>query len=161
MELSLINISMPWTFLLKLLCLTIVLVILLCIPISSFFQVRGSHWKTWKDIVAYLNYLTITRPDLTFFISVVSQFLNAPCDSHWEAVTRILQYIKDAPGRGLLYEDKGNTKITYYSEVDWSSEYSTMVVEVVIGGKGCSVIEKGHTMAADIVMLNSLDICNN
>ena len=39
-----------------------------------------------------LNYLTVTRPDITFAVSVVSQFLNAPCDSHWDAVMRILRY---------------------------------------------------------------------
>ncbi|RVW73310.1 Retrovirus-related Pol polyprotein from transposon RE2 [Vitis vinifera] len=33
-----------------------------------------------------LNYLTITRPDISFPVSVVSQFLQSPCDSHWDAM---------------------------------------------------------------------------
>ena len=33
-------------------------------------------------LVGKLNYLTITRPDILFLVSVVSQFLQSPCDSH-------------------------------------------------------------------------------
>jgi len=32
-------------------------------------------------LVGRLKYLTITKPDITFVVSVVSQFLNAPYDS--------------------------------------------------------------------------------
>jgi hypothetical protein len=37
-----------------------------------------------------LNYLTITRQDILYAVSVVSQFLEAPWVSHREAVTRII-----------------------------------------------------------------------
>ena len=50
-----------------------------------------------------LNYLTVTHPDISFAVSVVSQFLNSPCEDHWNAVIRILKYIKKSPGKGLLY----------------------------------------------------------
>jgi len=50
--------------------------------------------KRYRRLVGKLNYLTITRLDITFAVSVVSQFLNAPCDSHWDAMTRILRCIK-------------------------------------------------------------------
>ena len=36
----------------------------------------------YKRLVGKLNYLTITRPDISFPVSVVSQFLQSPCDSH-------------------------------------------------------------------------------
>ncbi|RVW32397.1 Retrovirus-related Pol polyprotein from transposon TNT 1-94 [Vitis vinifera] len=48
----------------------------------------------YRRLVGKLNYLTITRPDISFPVSVVSQFLQSPCDSHWDAVIRILRYIK-------------------------------------------------------------------
>jgi hypothetical protein len=47
----------------------------------------------YRRLVDRLNYLTVTIPDITFAVSIVSQFLNAPCDSHWNAVIRILRYI--------------------------------------------------------------------
>ena len=40
----------------------------------------------YRRLVGKLNYLTITRPDISFAVSVVSQFLNSPCEAHWDAV---------------------------------------------------------------------------
>ncbi|RVW73681.1 Retrovirus-related Pol polyprotein from transposon RE2 [Vitis vinifera] len=48
----------------------------------------------YRQLIGKLNYLTITRPDISFPVSVVSQFLQSPCDNHWDVVIRILQYIK-------------------------------------------------------------------
>ena len=36
----------------------------------------------YRRLVGRLNYLTITRPDISFHVSVVSQLLQSPCDSH-------------------------------------------------------------------------------
>ena len=36
----------------------------------------------YRRLVGRLNYLTITRPDISFPVSVVNQFLQSPCDSH-------------------------------------------------------------------------------
>lgn len=48
-------------------------------------------------------YLTMTGLDLSFAISLVSQFMQHPRKPHWNAVMRILRYIKGYPGEGLLY----------------------------------------------------------
>ena len=44
----------------------------------------------YRLLVGKLDYLTITRLDISFPISVVSQFLQSPCDSHWDVVICIL-----------------------------------------------------------------------
>ena len=36
----------------------------------------------YRRLVGKLNYLTITRSDISVLVSVVSQFLQSPCDSH-------------------------------------------------------------------------------
>ncbi|RVW17843.1 Retrovirus-related Pol polyprotein from transposon RE2 [Vitis vinifera] len=53
----------------------------------------------YRRLVGKLNYLTITRLDIYFPVSIVSQFLQSPCDSHWDVVIRILRYIKSTPGQ--------------------------------------------------------------
>ena len=63
----------------------------------------------YQRLVGRLNYLTITRSDISFPVSVVSQFLQSPCDSHWDDVICILRYIKGAPDQGVLYENRDHT----------------------------------------------------
>ena len=58
----------------------------------------------YKRLVGKLIYLTVTRPDITFSVGVVSQFMQNPKLSHWEAVCRILRYLKGAPGKGFSIE---------------------------------------------------------
>lgn len=58
--------------------------------------------KRYRRLVGRFNYLTVTRLDIAFAVSVISQFLNAPCDSHWHAVTCILRYIKNSPEKRTI-----------------------------------------------------------
>ena len=75
-------------------------------------------------LVGKLNYLTVSRLDISFSMSVVSQFMTSPCDINQEAVVRILRYIKSAPGKGLLFEDQGHEHIIGYRVVDWAGSPS-------------------------------------
>ena len=72
----------------------------------------------YRRLVGKLNYLTITRPNISFPVSVVSKFLQSPGDSHWDVVVRILRYIKGTLGQGVLYENRGHTQIVGYSDAD-------------------------------------------
>jgi hypothetical protein len=58
---------------------------------------------TYCRLVGKLIYLTITRPDISYAVSIVSQFMTNPRVPHMNAVIRILKYLKNAPGRGLFY----------------------------------------------------------
>ncbi|RDX89938.1 putative mitochondrial protein, partial [Mucuna pruriens] len=76
--------------------------------------------ERYRRLVGKLIYLTITRPDISFAVGVVSQFVQAPCVDHWAAVLYILKYIKKTPRQGLLYKDKGDTHVSCYCDVDWA-----------------------------------------
>ena len=84
-------------------------------------QDRRSNSVILRGIDGWLEieYLTVNRPNISFLVSVVSQFMTSPCDSHWDAVIRILRYIKSAPGKGLLFEDQGHDHIPGYTDADW------------------------------------------
>eukprot|EP00253_Pinus_taeda_P005068 PITA_05068 len=49
----------------------------------------------YKSIVGSLMYLTTTRPDIMFFVSLISRFMERPKEAHWQAAKRILRYVKD------------------------------------------------------------------
>ena len=73
------------------------------IKISSKSRELLSDPASYQRLVGHLIYLTNTRHDLAFAISVVSQFMHAPRTSHMEAVNHILRYLKTCPGLGLFF----------------------------------------------------------
>ena len=94
--------------------------------------------ERYRRLVGKLNYLTITRPDIAFSVSVVSQFMNSPRTSHWNAVMHILSYLKKAPGRGILYKNSGHCRVKGFSDADWTGcpmdRRSTSGYCVFVGG---------------------------
>ena len=55
-----------------------------------------------QRLVGRLIYLSHTRPDIAFAVSLVSQFMHSPNEVHWEAVYRILRYLKCSKKRFVL-----------------------------------------------------------
>ena len=92
----------------------------------------------YRRLVGKLNYLTITQANISFPVSVVSQFLQSPCDSHWDTVICILRYIKSTPGQGVLYDNRGHTQVVGKTDADWAGSptdrRSTSGYRVFIGG---------------------------
>ena len=57
----------------------------------------------FKSLVGSMRYLTITRPDITYGVGLVSCYMETPKQSHWLVAKRILRYIKDSLNLGLFY----------------------------------------------------------
>ena len=93
---------------------------------------------SYQRLVGKLIYLSHSRPDIAFAVSMVSQFMHAPKTTHLDAVMRILRYLKSSPGKGLLFSKHDHLKDEAYSDADWAgsitdrrstSGYCTFVVE--------------------------------
>ena len=74
----------------------------------------------FQRLVGRLIYLTITRPDISYSVSLVSRFMAAPRTHHLNAVNRILQYLKGSPGRGIWMHKNGHNSIAAYADADWA-----------------------------------------
>ncbi|XP_062100500.1 uncharacterized mitochondrial protein AtMg00810-like [Humulus lupulus] len=74
----------------------------------------------YRSLIGGLQYLTHTRPDLSFAVNKLSQFLKAPTTSHWNTAKRILRYVKGTPHHGLHIKHCDQLALTGYSDADWA-----------------------------------------
>jgi hypothetical protein len=63
--------------------------------------------------------LTLTRPDVSFPVNTVYQFLHAPTTSHWSTVKHIIRYIKGTLQVGLTFKGSSSQLLSAFSDADW------------------------------------------
>ncbi|KAL0533884.1 hypothetical protein IC582_028158 [Cucumis melo] len=73
----------------------------------------------YQHLVGKLIYLSHTRLDIFFAISVVNQFMHAPYEEHMKVVNIILRYLKTTLGKGLLFGKIDRKTIETYTNSDW------------------------------------------
>ena len=71
-----------------------------------------------------LNYLIITRPDISFAVNVMNQFVFAPRSTHMETTLRIVRYLNTHLGRGLFYGVHSHLCIEAFTNSDWAASPS-------------------------------------
>ncbi|XP_028053924.1 uncharacterized protein LOC114258216 [Camellia sinensis] len=74
----------------------------------------------YQRLVERLIYLTNTRPDLTFAVSVVSQFIHAPRTNHLDAVHHNLRSLKTSLGLGLFFITDLQSGLSCFTDADYA-----------------------------------------
>ena len=76
---------------------------------------------TYRSTVGALQYLTLTRSDITFVVNKASQFMHNPTTLHWKGVKRILRYLNGTIYHGLRLTSASSLPLLAYIDADWTS----------------------------------------
>jgi hypothetical protein len=74
----------------------------------------------YRRLLGKLIYLTISRPEITYSVNTLSQFMQEPKVHHMKAAHQLLQYLKAAPGQGLLFPSDNSLDLVGYCDADWA-----------------------------------------
>jgi len=70
--------------------------------------------------VGTLNYLTTTRSDIAYAVSILNQFMAKPHERHWIAAKRVLRYLKETINFGIEYTNACNVELIGHFDSDWA-----------------------------------------
>lgn len=74
----------------------------------------------FRSLVGGLMYLTNSRPDIAFPVSLVSRFMHNPTMHHLGAAKRILRYIRATSSYGIWYRRVSDFRLMGYTDSDWA-----------------------------------------
>ena len=76
----------------------------------------------YRQLVGSLIYFTITRPDISYAVYVVSQFMTAPRSPHYTVVLKIFRYLKGIIFDGFHFSSHSSLTLQAYSDADWAGD---------------------------------------
>jgi hypothetical protein len=76
--------------------------------------------REYWSMIGSLLYLTVTRPDIQFSVSLCARFQALPRTSHRRAVKRMFRYLQSAPGLGLWYSSSLTLFLHGFSDGDFA-----------------------------------------
>lgn len=94
-------------------------------PCPSDSETRVDVNIPYQEAIGSLLYVSQgTRPDINFAVNYLSRFNNNYNQSHWNAVKRIMRYLKATIDTKLTFTKKNNNTLFGYSDADWAGDIS-------------------------------------
>lgn len=79
----------------------------------------------YRSVVGSFQYATITRPEISFYVNKVCQFMAKPIEEHWTALRRTLGYLKGTT-YWCLHLQPAPLNVPFhliaYYDTDWASD---------------------------------------
>lgn len=86
----------------------------------------------YQQLIGSLMHVPLmTRPDISYSVSYLSQFNNCYDNSHWEYAKRLLKYLKKTRDFGLKFQ-KGSEFLQGFVDADWGSNKSECHIQVFV-----------------------------
>ncbi|KAJ0441170.1 putative RNA-directed DNA polymerase [Helianthus annuus] len=74
----------------------------------------------FQRLVGKLIYLSLTRPDISYAVQFLSQYMHSPTQTHLDIALRLLRYLKLSPGKGVNFKKCEHMIITGFVDSDWA-----------------------------------------
>nr|GEZ05101.1 ribonuclease H-like domain-containing protein [Tanacetum cinerariifolium] len=74
----------------------------------------------YRSLAGGLQYLTFTRPDISYAVQQVCLFMHDPREPHFSALKRILRYVRGTLSYGLQLYSSTTSTLVAYSDADWA-----------------------------------------
>lgn len=76
---------------------------------------------SYRRLIGILLYLQISRPDISFTVHRLSQFLQQPTSSHLHLVHQLLRFLKGSHGQGILLKPVTTFHLRAFVDADWGA----------------------------------------
>lgn len=73
----------------------------------------------YRSLAGALQYLTFTRPDISYAVQQICLHMHDPRDAHMAALKRILRYLQGTLSYGLQLYKSSINKLVSYTDADW------------------------------------------
>ena len=74
----------------------------------------------YRQLIGCLLYLTHTRPNISYVVSVASIYMDQPHEIHWRAAKRILNCVQGTRTHGIFYKAKSALDLIGFTDSDWA-----------------------------------------
>jgi hypothetical protein len=78
----------------------------------------------YRHIVGSLVYLGVTRPDISYSVHILSQFVSAPTQIHYRHLLGVLRYLRGTISRRLFFSRSSSLLLQAYCDATWASDPS-------------------------------------
>ncbi|KAL0438802.1 UNVERIFIED_CONTAM: Retrovirus-related Pol polyprotein from transposon RE1 [Sesamum latifolium] len=72
--------------------------------------------EPYQHLVGRLLYLVFTRPNISYGVQQLSQYLQKPCESHWQAALHVVRYLKGTSAAGLFFPSPNSLQLQAYCD---------------------------------------------
>jgi hypothetical protein len=74
----------------------------------------------YRSLAGALQYITLTRPEISYAVQQICLHMHDPRDSHFQLIKRILRYLKGTIDLGLVLHSTSSHQMVAYSDADWA-----------------------------------------